>query len=441
MKSHKKLTAVLTVTLALSLGLAALSPATALFGRAEEAPGVAAFAKSAAAGGLVSFSEEDFAARLTGTEALDAIVVASLPEGGALRLAGRVLGRGEVVARAELQNLCYVPDAETQEVYTSFQFVPVFAKTGAGEQSVTVSINLSDTTNMSPIAQDLSYETYAGVKLCAPLKCTDIDGDPCTFQIVTQGKKGTVEVSDSAFVYSPLAGKTGRDSFTYTATDARGNVSAPATVTVELCKRAQKDTFQYTDMQDSQAHYAALRLREQGVFVGETIGQEHFFYPGQAVSRAEFVALVAAVTELGLPTMAVGTGLSDNADIPVWAQPYVAAAVHTGIVTGEAQETGNKIFRAADAITRAEAAAIVNRSLALVSDGRGLQFEDSGNVPAWAHQAVINTTYAGILPVFGDNTVRANAVLTREACAQMVWEMIAHLESGRSSGGLLGLFG
>lgn len=440
MKNPKRLTVLLSALVAVSMCMAAVTPAMALFGSGKAQPAVAAFAKSEGEGTLVTFAEEDFTARVSGGEKLDAIVVSALPEGGVLRLAGRTIDRGEAIATSALGTLCYVPDHEAGEVYTSFSFLPVFSKSGAAGQAVTVSINLSQQPNAAPIARDLEYETYAGVKLCAPLKYSDADGDHCSFQIASQPTKGTVEITGGSFAFTPTSGKTGSDSFTYTATDERGNVSKPATVAIEIAKRPAKETFQYSDMKDSPAHYAALRLRDEGILVGETIGECSFLYPEKTVSRAEFVALVAAVTELSMPTMAVGTGLSDNGDIPVWAQPYVAAAVHSGIVLGEDTDTGNRVFRAADGITRAEAASIIDRALSLTSDGRGLQFEDSGSVPQWAAQAIINTTYAEIVPVFGDNTIRASGQVTREDAAQMLHQMLCWQESQVKTGGFLGLF-
>lgn len=440
MKNHKRTTALLSVLVAVTMCMAAFTPSMALFGKSEAQPAVSAFAKSDTQGALITFSEEDFTSRVSGSEKLDAIVISALPENGALRLAGRTLERGEAIGVASLNTLCYVPEDEAGEVFTTFSFLPVFSKSGASGEEVRVSINLSAQPNSAPIAQDVEYETYVNVRLCAPLKATDADGDPVSFQITSQPSRGTVEIKGQGFAYTPAEGKTGKDSFTYTATDERGNVSKPATVSITINKRPAKETFQYDDMQDSRAHYAALRLRDEGILIGETIGESNFLYPDKTVSRAEFVALVASVTELSLPTASVGTGLSDNSEIPTWAQPYVAAAIHTGIVIGEATETGNRVFRAQDGITRAEAASIINRALSLAADGRGLQFSDSAEVPQWAAQSVINTTFAQIVPVFGDNTVRASSSVTREDAAQMLYQMLCYQEAQTSTGGLLGLF-
>ena len=427
------------VLMAVLLLSAAFTPARALFGRADGAAAVSAFAKSDSLGATISFTAEDFTARVTGREELSAIVVSELPASGVLRLAGRALLRGEAVEHAQLGALSYVPDGPGDEVHTSFSFVPVFSRSGAAAEVVAVSLNLSAVPNGAPVARDLTLPTYAGVPLCGALRAYDPEGDACTFELCAQPRRGSVTLTETGFVYTPAAGKTGSDSFEYTATDAFGNVSARATVTVEVEKRPGKDGFAYTDMAASAAHYAALRLRDAGVLCGETIGGEHFLYPDRPVTRAEFVALTAAVTELALPTAAVGTGLADNGDIPAWAQPYVAAAMTSGVVCGAPDGSGNRVFRAGDAITRAEASALIDRALALPDDGREMSFADNGGVPAWAAQNVVNCVAAQVLPVFSDNTVRCGDAVTRADAVEMLYAMMEYRAAERPAG-LFGLF-
>lgn len=419
--------------------LAAFTPARALFGRDSGTSAVAAFAKSDVTGTTISFTSEDFTSRVSGKEKLSAVVIADLPASGSLRLAGRELLRGEAVELSQLGALSYTPAEGETEVHTSFCFIPVFSKSGAAAEAVSVSLNLSEKVNSAPVARELSLPTYAGVDLCGGFRAFDADGDACTFEILSAPERGAAEVVGDGFVYTPASGKTGTDTFTYAATDVYGNVSAPATVTVEVEKRASKDSFVYTDMSRSAAHYAALKLRDEGVLCGETLGADSFLYPGKAVSRAEFVALVSAVSELTLPTAAVGTGLADNESIPTWAQPYVAAAMVSGVVCGEPDGSGNRVFRAQDTITRAEAAAIIDRALALPDDGREMAFADASAVPAWAAQNVVNCTAAQVLPVFEDNTVRCAQAVTREDAVSMLYAMLEYRESTEPSG-LFGLF-
>ena len=429
MKSMRFQKSCAAAALSLCLLLALFTPAQAWGKRAADQPAVSAFAKSDQQSCVICFTREDFLSRTRGKEELSSIVIASLPEEGSLCLAGRPLQCGEAVSTDMLSALAYFPGSD-QELHTRFSFLPVFSESGAGETAVTVSLNSSDRQNSPPVAVDLHYETYADLTLCGTLKAVDPDGDPCSFEIISQGRRGTAEITETGFRYQ-AGGKSGRDSFTYVAVDPCGERSAEATVTVTVSKRAAKECFTYTDMAESTCHYAALKLREAGVFSGETLGAEAFFCPDKPVTRAEFLALAASVSELPLPTAAVSTGLADDEDIPVWAQSYVAAAISVGAVEGERDGLGNRVFSASRPITRGEAAAILTRLLALPRDGRQSAFADSESIPDWAAQPLCSANAAGILPVFADGTIRCSQVVTREDAAVMLYQALRYRQTER----------
>ena len=71
---------------------------------------------------------------------------------------------------------------------------------------------------------------------------TDSDGtiDPTSVQIVSQPGHGTTSTtSTGSVVYTPAAGYSGSDSFTYTVKDNQGAVSNVATVTLTVTAAAQ----------------------------------------------------------------------------------------------------------------------------------------------------------------------------------------------------------
>ena len=422
MEKLRKRTAAAALFLACGMLLAAFTPARAWFGSGETPAAVSAFSKSDGQGQLITFTKEDFLAGVTGEEELSAIVVSALPSGGTLRLAGRDVRPGEAIEAGRLGALCFVPQIG-RDVHTSFEFFPVFSRSGAGETAVKVSLNISDTPHSAPIAVEQTFATYADLALHGTLKAVDPDGGACTFSVERQGKRGTAEIDGADFCYTPN-GKSGEDTFTVIATDCFGNRSQPAEICVKVVKRAPRETFTYTDMGDNPAHYAALRLREAGVFSGEIFGSEAFFCPAQTVSRAQFLTMAAAIADLAQPAAAVATGMSDDDSIPAWSRGYVAAGILSGVVKGSDDGQGNRAFRAERAITRAEAAAILDRCLALADDGRPMTFDDAGSVPAWSVQSVVNTTAAGLLPVYADNTVRPYDPVTREEAAVMLYGML-----------------
>ena len=379
-------------------------------------------------------------AGVNGDGKLVGLIISELPkqEAGKLLLAGKEVFRGQEITLSRVSEMSFVPSAEA-DVHTSFGFFPVFKSSGTGSEEVNVAINVSAKENMSPVAVNVQTETYTDLKVRGEFQAVDVDGDACTYKLMKAPTKGEVTVDQTGFLYVP-SGKSGEDKFTYIALDSFGNPSKPATVTVKINKRPDKETIQYVDMEDSASHYGAIKLAEAGIFVGESISGKSFLYPDTPVSRADFVAMVAALTELPMPTASVSTGLADNKDIPVWAQSFVVSAISSGVVLGEKNGDGNRVFRAMDTITRAEAACILNRALKLTNEGSSLTAKDAAEVPSWAMQPVINTTSIGILPVFSDSSVKVNAPVTRKDAVDMLYQSYKYLNQNGKTGGIFGLF-
>lgn len=65
----------------------------------------------------------------------------------------------------------------------------------------------------------------------------DPEGDLVTFQLVDKPARGQVALQeDGYFCYTPYENKKGKDTFTYVAVDANGNISQEATVKVTIEK-------------------------------------------------------------------------------------------------------------------------------------------------------------------------------------------------------------
>ena len=99
----------------------------------------------------------------------------------------------------------------------------------------TVSITVSSISNITPVANPATVSTTAGVALSGTLIGSDADGDPLTFSLGnTAPQHGTVSLdSDGGYVYTPDAGFTGFDLFTFTVNDGTTD-SPPANVIVNV---------------------------------------------------------------------------------------------------------------------------------------------------------------------------------------------------------------
>lgn len=410
-------------------------PTYALFGIGEEAeaPSVAAFSKNGPAGSAITFSAEDFVVQSGG--ALDSIVISTLPDqaAGILTLGGQPLNAGDVVAMNAVSGLSFQPLTASAVTSASFTFTPVFSD-GTSGSPVEVGLHLLSEANSAPIAENLELCTYKNVAITARFAATDPEGDLITFQLVDKPARGAVimpEDGASKFVYTPYENKTGKDSFTYVAVDAVGNTSEPATVKVKIEKASTKVT--YSDMDGVSAHKAAIRLAEEGIFVGECMGGEYFFNPDTPVSRSEFLTMTMKATGLDALEDVTTTGFADDAAIPTWAKGYAASALKAGVVQGAADEVGRIVFNAEDTITRAEAAVLLDRALQ-VSDVSETMVTVDELAPAWAVQSAANLESCGVLAAGSTGTLELNDQLTRADAAEMILGALEVLDA-RDSGG------
>ena len=389
-----------------ALGLAAALPASALFsdpGESDRAD--LSLAKNGLVGETMAFSADDFDSE----EGLDAIVVTSLPDpaAGTLTLGGLLVGEGDVIALSAVDGLRFTPSAQPTVLETGFTFAPLYVDGARGTECM-AELYLLTQANGAPVAENLELTTYKNVAVTDRFAAVDPEGDILTYRLVKKPARGQVTIGeDGQFVYTPYENKTGKDSFTYIAMDTVGNASDPATVKVKIEKPDTKVT--YADLDGHPAHRDAIRLAEEGVFVGECVGEQYFFQPDALVTRGEFLAMAMDTAEVETLAGVTRTGFADDEDIPTWAKPYVSAALMGGLIQGSRDEAGQVVFQANDPITRAEAAVMLDRMLGVTDVDAGAF--GPAEAPVWAAQAAANLTTCGVLEggSLGDSLTRAEA--------------------------------
>lgn len=413
----------LAVICALTL---ALPVSAALFGGSQELPCVAAFSKNGLMPNAISFSPADF--QVSGNADLSSIVLTSLPDpnAGMLTIAGQSLPLGSEVAMSAVSGMQFTPLTTPMLSATSFTFAPIFSN-GITGTDVTVGLYLLSSANSAPVAENLELTTYKNVEVTGTFSGVDPEGDLLTFQLVSKPARGAVTQSEdgsAAFVYTPYENKTGKDTFTYVAMDPVGNTSAPATVSIRIEK--QKTKVSYSDMDGVTGHREAVRLAEAGLLIGEQMGDQYFFRPEEAMSRAQFTSLAmaaAGVTQLKGVTV---TGFADNEAMATWAKTCASSALKAGLIQGTLNESGQIVFQADAPITAAEAAVVLDRALNVtdVSDAF------SAAAPAWASQSISNLASCGVVPT----TASLETPLTRAEAAVLLDRTLDVLESRESSG-------
>ena len=279
----------------------------------------------------------------------------------------------------------------------------------AGMLMFSASAALAD--DMAPVAENMEIRTYRETAVSGTLSAADPDGGELTYEISTPPIKGEIALEpDGSFVYTPGDGKRGKDYFGYKATDSSGNTSHEATVIISIDK--PKSEVTYSDMSGSGAEYAAVRLAEEGIFIGECLGGKYVFSPDEPVTRGEFLAMCMKLADVDLLSGVSRTGFADDEDIDAWMRPYVSTALMCGAISGVSTSEG-AVFDPARGITGAEATVMLNNVLGLGDVG---YIETDGEVPTWASQAVMNLEANGII-VSGEAEL---PVLTRAEAALML---------------------
>lgn len=339
---------------------------------------------------------------------LTGVCITGLPDSktGTVMLGSRVLRAGDILTAAQLTQLTFIPLLTETDQDAQVTYLPIYEN--RVEQASTMVIAVRGKEDKAPIAEDSAMETYKNLPNEGTLKVSDPEGQPLTYSVIRQSKRGTVVIrEDGTFLYTPKKNKVGTDSFTYTATDPAGNVSREATVTVEILKPT--DAVQYTDTVGSSCRFAAEWMKNTGLFIGEKVGGESCFQPQKTVSRGEFLTMLVKSLDIPVDDEADYTGFTD--ETPDWLKPYLAAALRAGITAGW---PNGEVFGAAEAITGAEAALLLQNALDLtvttVTEENG-----ESDVPAWAVDA---------MAALADNGITlTTAALTRGEAAELLYQV------------------
>lgn len=356
------------------------------------------------------FTSQDFS---QSEDALMGICITGLPEAstGTVMLGSRILQKGDILTADQVAQMTFSPLSSEEDQQAQITYLPIYED--RVERSATTVLSIRGKKDEAPVATDSSVETYKNIPNEGTLKVSDPEGQALTYTLLRAPKRGEVVLrEDGSFVYTPKKNKVGVDSFTYTATDPAGNVSREATVTIQILKPT--DATQYTDTVGLDCRFEAEWLRNTGLFEGEKVSELSCFFPDKTVSRGQFLAMM--VKTLDIPTEDVSAD-SLPADTPLWLQPYLAAAVRSGLTAGLPElESGS--FGADEPITGAEAAVMLQNGLDLTITQEALSTyaELDEDIPTWA---------ASSLTVLHDNGIAmdANAALTRADAANVLYQV------------------
>ncbi len=414
------------LTLVLISGMFAIC-ASAHFGvGAEVAANDVTLIKTGLLGKKLTFSDTDFKSALCISD-FDSIKITRLPKSteGTLLLGGRRLGEGKSIKRKNIASLVFIP-ASAEVCEASFSFT---AEGYMGGAEVECQMRFIDKINYAPKAAEggTSVKTQASICTHGKMAGSDPEGDKLEFITISYPKRGilTITTDDgSGYIYTPSAGYTGKDSFTYVVRDEYGNYSTPCTVRINVNERMC--ATEYADMVGKSAYNAAVAMSAMGVMSGTLIGDDMYFMPDGDVSRAEFVAMAMKACGVRKDTTLTASFFDDNSEIPPALTSYVATAQRIGIIGGDF-EGGKLLFKPNERITKYEAAKIMATLIGADKNGEESVFGLDDGAPAWARPSLTAMFSLGIFTEESD-AVSANAI-TRGECAMYLYKLQEHIKS------------
>ena len=380
----------------------------------------------------VAFSAADFDDVLRSKP--DFIKITELPDPavGTLRINELAISKNQLIARDDFSKLVFSP-MENTTGNAAFRFES--ASSGQKAVSVNCTVYVLDEVNLAPAVGSQSIATSENIAAFKFLRAADPEGDAMVFEILSYPAHGSVRLSDDSsgyFCYAPAAGYTGKDSFEYTVCDEYGNRSKPCKVNITVNKPVSGVYFD--DMSEHWAHGAAVRIASKGLMPGsiDAATGETRFEPEQTVSRGDFLAmaLISAGKESDV-SFVTETVFADDAEIPVNIKSYAAYAKANGIVSGYSYEDGTTVFASTEPITRAEAAVVVDRILALpnAKTAEMSVFTDCAAIPSWAERSMANLTACGIFNGTGYGEIQPESVLTRAETAEILCNVETYLNT------------
>lgn len=380
--------------------------------------------RSGLCGSDVRFCAADFADAI-GVDSIGKAVITSLPEAssGRLMLGSLEVMKNQTISAENLSALRFVPSdkAERDCCFT--------VRTGKEQEyDLKCTVRITSELNRAPSGGNdkISLKTYKNIAITGKMTATDPENDQLTYEIVSGAEKGLLVMTDKTggYVYTPMKNYTGRDSFSYRATDAYGNCSEIITVGITVSRSANGTVFD--DMIGAPAHFAAITVSDKGIMTGAEMNGCLLFDPEGKLTRAEFLAM--AMKTAGCDTFGIGQGtvsvFADDSDIPAEYRQYVICAYNSGLLTPDASDAAGKpIFDPRADITVADALVMLNGILKseMTAVRPALAVPDSLDSET---AAAVSALYAaGII----DSAKDLSSELTRADAARMLCRILSLL--------------
>ncbi len=417
---------IIFILIAASIFGALGASASALFGSGYEfLSSDVRMIKSGLIGKKIKFSDSDFKAAFCITD-FDSVTIERIPSSneGTLLLAGRRVKDGQTIKRRYIGSLVFVPASDS----ICDVEIPFSIKSGGAVTEGICRLRFTDKVNYAPRTAEeressLSLTTQAQISVYGTIEAHDPEGDRLEYIIAKYPKSGRLSFTDSQtgkYKYTPIDGFTGYDSFTYVVRDEYGNYSEPREVGIRIVERMSEEI--YRDMTDRTEYNAAVAMSAMGIMNGRTLGDDLYFMPDEAVSRAEFVAMAMKAYGLRPDSSLRKSFFDDDGDIPTSLVGYIATAQRVGLISGDFGEEG-LTFSPNRAVTVSDAAEIISKLMGVSASEEDLEYAENTTVSASARASVYAMYTLGIFDGDIESCDGAKTVSRAEA-AEYLYRML-----------------
>ena len=226
------------------------------------------------------------------------------------------------------------------------------------------------------------------------------------------------DAKTGSFQYTlPAPGESGEAlRITVTAVDASGNIGR-ASVDIDSYNVDHK----FSDINDYWAATYVDFLYNANITTGYSDGT---FRPNQNISRAQFAVMLYRYLKLDENKYAdVSLPFADLDTIPEYAIPAVKALYTEGVISG-AEKNGRLYFNPNNALTRAQAAAMIGRTQAKGYALANLTFTDSGKIPGYADYYIRTMAAQGVINGYSDGSFKPHSNITRGQMAKILYNLM-----------------
>ena len=193
-----------------------------------------------------------------------------------------------------------------------------------------VSINV--TVNQAPIAYSQTVTSNNGAPVLIVLRATDPDGDPLAYTVLTSPQHGTLTGTPPNVTYTPAAGYSGTDSFTFSANDGvlNSNIAVVSiNVTVNQAPIAYSQTvtsnngapvliiLTATDPDGDSLAYTVLTSPQHGTLTGTPPNVTYTPAAGYSGTDSFTFSANDGITNSNIATIAITVTLSSGLQEPV----------------------------------------------------------------------------------------------------------------------------